>query len=789
MKKLSVLILCLLVMILLSCIKKDFSDPGPSPSEGLPTKTIHVSLQLPSGFPISYADLKVLGVSEATAGTDGSCNVTGFKGYYDFIDIVDNKDNLVACTYGILDSNLVINESSTALGLIFKLSLPWESLTGMTRDVLIQRIKTNSKFSDLTGYVKNVMKADPHNLLNFDIHPLIIETIKSIVDDYIINQSLKSTNGAYIDRCDESPDEILIKNPKMVPFGISGFDLNGDPTWLDSYFLDKQPYAIPSKGLMGLLFSDPSSVKYKTGKGDFVLCFSKPDLMALNQSLISIGLSGFQEYTFAEAGAALFQKQTGVPHPLYQDIIQMDANMKAILANNCEIMILVVGAFPGVGGGASLVLDILYSMQNDPEAAKEIGGKIAEFATFEVLQKDIMYYLKSHPESLKWLAGAILHDRRMTKVVSDRIEHFLPFIPSFLEFMLKMYDWQNSDQYISYKIHKDGSQSECAQSLPPDFPTVTGVPSKVSFGSSVDITAVSHDPEGKNIQYQLWVNPYSVKTSGWLASGTPYTFSFTPSTTGVYNMSVYALDEDRAMSGPTKVSMTVASGQSVFSEGFESYTQGKFESNGIWDIEYTAPSEVLIVNKSEEGSQSAKFMDFDPAGDNTGGLYAYTVATIEGNPGKVEFSLQVENQEDVFGVRAWNVLGDWNTLAYYILIDNGKLEWVRYGYDPADPNDFVPIMDINPGAWYKVKLIIDWSGSTYSIYVNQQLVASNVPFVEGYSGGVTSAPYFQCVAFVETQCRAGLIDAIYMQGAKLISKKSSLAPDVVKSLAKMTSKR
>jgi len=88
-------------------------------------------------------------------------------------------------------------------------------------------------------------------------------------------------------------------------------------------------------------------------------------------------------------------------------------------------------------------------------------------------------------------------------------------------------------------------------------------------------------------------------------------------------------------------------------------------TNETWNVDFQAPSKVVISSLAQEGMKSVKFIDYDPGIGEDGSAYAQINTCFSSNLSKFETSIRVDNIEDAFGIRAWETSDDWNSKNHF----------------------------------------------------------------------------------------------------------------------------
>jgi len=167
----------------------------------------------------------------------------------------------------------------------------------------------------------------------------------------------------------------------------------------------------------------------------------------------------------------------------------------------------------------------------------------------------------------------------------------------------------------------------------------------------------------------------------------------------------------------------------IFFDDFESYEVGTFPSTGGWALIWDGMgSQYQVITNATYHSPSKSFQLWGAYGwssvaerhfDSTArviGFEAYMMA--EGYP-----------QSDVDGVGSvgfWNREKDtWGK--YYVTVEFRSNKYLVVGFiNDAGVLDHKEIQPYVPGTWYKVKVILDRSTSTFSVWINDELKVSGI---------------------------------------------------------------
>jgi len=747
-----------------------------SPSHGEdPISFIQGSLQLPEGVSAEvYDELLVSGATQSAFQSDGSFQVGIFRDMALPMVFVETRDGrIVTAVYVQPDTGkIVINDTTTALFLTFT---ALKLLGFRPNEHTAAELQQRTHFQELVGFIHNVMRNDLFHLFDYDTHPLIMEKSVDVAREYINSMqacspggSENTPNSAYI-VCENN--EIHIKNPKAIPYGISYYDMDLPANRENSYYLLKnykfhffsgQPLWIPENGILDVIFGEPS-VKFSISDGNYLFCLSKMYFQVTEYaSLLDFYLNGSD----------------------YIHVIGVDAAQKGSIGTGLTILNLILGSFIPIGFIKTVIEDVLnsdhiYDLCLD--LMEEIGNTLID----EELHAEgfwgaaVYFFIHKWDKARKILAKfyRIIYKDYSDESIEGLLKQtnkYLKAIDNLLNIVQAVrfsYDLNTADNRVYYKIYKNGYTLQCVQSIPPGPPVVEVMPSRNFYpvGNEIKFRVYSYDPQQERVKYYFlkfyWLD---YESTDYLTSGKMYTFTYTPTGERNYHFQFYAQNEDGAMSPPTHIFIKAINSYDIFAEDFSQYPKGLFNSNSIWTVEYQQPSEVRIVSDFAETPGSAKFVDYDPAIGYQFGYYAYMYTHVDGNPDTVTFYMKVEHPDDDFGVRAWPTMDGLSLPSYYVVIMDGWLHYVNLGIDLNNPQDYVPAYQVQAGQWYRVTLVVDWSNQEYDLYVDDHLIKHGIKFISTNWGfPISSSPYFQAVAFIDGKCRGGYIDDIRMSGGTL----------------------
>gem|GEM_PF-1886280 len=180
----------------------------------------------------------------------------------------------------------------------------------------------------------------------------------------------------------------------------------------------------------------------------------------------------------------------------------------------------------------------------------------------------------------------------------------------------------------------------------------------------------------------------------------------------------------------------------IFSDDFEGYEVGTFPSSGGWTLVWDgAGSRYQVVTSSHYHSPSKSFQLLGAYGWSSVaekrfstaarmiGFEAYMMAeSYPQNP--------VSTHAGVGSVGFWNRdEATWGK--YYVTVAfraDGYL--VVHFINDAGAEEDIELQPYTPGMWYKVRVVLDRSANTFSVWINDELKASNVKITETNINGL-----------------------------------------------------
>jgi hypothetical protein len=782
----------------LSCRREEFAF------NKIEENTFSGNLIIPDGSPIDLLSANIISISDMTEiNNDGSFKIPAPENYYSYFYAEDASGNTIGMAYQDPDKGIIISDTSTAISLIFIFPVDWGRFGLNHPSQLIGEIKKSPQFPVLVSYIKNLMINNPSELMDYEKHPAILNTaaelILNIVNDHGgINKSdsrttlniIKNQNignnikgwGPNISDIAGNP-KIEISNPTGTPYGICSYNLNKDPKNSDSYGLWKTPFYVDSWGLDWWILYKEGKAEYNLGDGSWILMLSRIDPWFFT------GIGNIN--TLRDVITSSSDLQSGN----YIEVIRANAHAKALFGTILDVLARTLGIVSAVDPTeATGFIEIV--LEHGPEAADLIadltlGGSEPIGRTKEEILKWTLKIIDLNQDKiLKWSKelGVKIAGKSLQKSI-ENITVVLDCISAtedIVQLMSLLKDSFIADQDIVYTITQLNGNAIIKESRPPTEPVITGT-MRCDIDHTYSYQLLSTDPEQERIKYFIHYGDGTSDESPMVSSGTIFTFQHKWNK-GTYEIFAYAVDENGASSVMTNPFYVIAAPTDDFMETFENYQFGDLFDNDIWSVRYEEPSKILITNVAYNSNRAAKFVDYDPSIGDLEAKYADLNTNLDNNIQSLETNFKFDNNLDVFGFRAWDVFGDFTSIAYYVVVDAGMLKWVKSAYELSDETDFIPIKSVSAGQWYNLKLIINWNNATYDIYLDNILVKSGADFVaKARSNVISQAPDLQIVAFTDANCRSFYLDNLYIKGAQasnpeFITIKSSFDKSEVNSL-------
>jgi hypothetical protein len=782
--KFSYSILILLGIVVFSSCREEFEYEDEIIS--IQTSTYDGNLSFPEELPISIETINIVSVSDITIpGHEGSFKIQAPENFYSYFYAEDANGNTIGMSYQDPSKGIFINDTSTAIALIMIFPIEWGQF-GLDPSTLKTVIMQSPIFPVLVSYVHNLMINQPSELMDYEKHPSILNTaaelILGIVEDYggarksselpnlkVISgqksEQVVTGRGPSIKDIEGDP-KIEISNPTGTPYGIAAFNSNKDSRNADSYGLMKIPFYVDSWSLNWWIIVKTSKTEFTLGDGSWVLMLSRIDPWYLLAS--ASPLTGFLVLN------DIIIKDDALQEGNYLEVLRANARSKAFFGTMINVLARVLG-IASVIDPTEATGFVEVALKYAPKAVDliadiSLGGSSPVDRSAEQMIKWILRIIYDNMDKIvEWSSkyGVDISSKYIQKGI-ENVTVVLDCVGAagdIVQLIALAVDSFVAEQDIVYTIKQSDGNATITESRPPEKPTIIGE-TNCTINESYSYQLTSIDPEGDAIKYYIHYGDGTSDESPQVQSGTTYTFQHSWNT-GTFSIYVYAVDINGAtstMTTPLKVTATPAGD---FIETFESYSYGDLLDDDVWQIRNDEPSKILISKVAYEGIKAARFFDYDPSIGEEEAKYASLYTHLDKNLTSIETFFRFDYELDAFGIRAWESLGVFSSLAYYVIVHDGKLKWVKKGLDIENGDDFIAIQSVDPGKWYKLRLIVNWDLRTYDIYLDNTLIKSGADFIATSSGStITNAPYLQLVAFTDASCRSFYIDNLYVKGAQ-----------------------
>jgi PKD repeat protein len=167
----------------------------------------------------------------------------------------------------------------------------------------------------------------------------------------------------------------------------------------------------------------------------------------------------------------------------------------------------------------------------------------------------------------------------------------------------------------------------------------------------------------------------------------------------------------------------------IFKDNFEAYATGTFPSAGGWILVWNGKgNQYQIVTDARYHSPTKSFQLW-----GTYGWSAHAERRFSTNAKVIGFEAYVmvesyHSQEISATVGFWNrEKATWGK--YYATVEFTSDRYIRASSFTGEARNLQPY---TPGTWYKIKLVLDRSTNTFSVWINDELKASNLKTAESY---------------------------------------------------------
>jgi hypothetical protein len=173
----------------------------------------------------------------------------------------------------------------------------------------------------------------------------------------------------------------------------------------------------------------------------------------------------------------------------------------------------------------------------------------------------------------------------------------------------------------------------------------------------------------------------------------------------------------------------------IFFDDFESYRAGTFPWAGGWDLVwYGVGPQYQVVTGDRYHSPTRSLQLIGKYGWSSVAERRFTAAArVIG----FEAFIRVEGQP-LFNVKGLGSIGFWNREKamwgkYYVdvaFMSDGYL--AVHFIDEAGNEELKELQPYTPGRWYKVRVVLDRSANTFSVWIDDELKASNLKTANTY---------------------------------------------------------
>lgn len=205
----------------------------------------------------------------------------------------------------------------------------------------------------------------------------------------------------------------------------------------------------------------------------------------------------------------------------------------------------------------------------------------------------------------------------------------------------------------------------------------------------------------------------------------------------------------------------------LFEDNFETYKVGTFPSSGGWELWADGAGvayQFIVDSVSSSQTKSLQLIGFS-------GWAAYAAKPFTSKSARIGFIVSVRVEEIRGGTR-----------------DNARIAFCNHGPFVNILREYAPIFFNDDGSvtsggqflqsyaadtWYKIKVVIDRTTETYSVWIDDKLLGENLR-VTTTSGDIATYPSNQIEAFSVSQCYNGV--KIYFDDVAIFEEATLLVP-------------
>ena len=330
--------------------------------------------------------------------------------FYAPIYVTDEDDNLVGISFGDYSetSNLSIDLKTTAVAISLLANPVGWAFIDHTIDEVTALIENDTEMDTLIETLDTIIKGDIPDLIH-ESNQIVWELGAQIAKRSI--GTLPDNPRAPVVTTSENDNQVSIRNPTYVPYGISSFGI-GNSDHSSYMFFNKRPYWINGRGLLSAygdyeILGNPEET-YVLNTGEYITCLSKvsspqaindmlshhpgiglyfhlQSLFALSEDLYTL-LSGYRSINFSDTIDYLEDNDVA---PI--DVIRVDAELKGYFAYRLYTLIKAINFWPGYGDVGGFALEAISEYANSPS-----------------FKDDVIVPIIHQPVSGKWLIEFIV---------------------------------------------------------------------------------------------------------------------------------------------------------------------------------------------------------------------------------------------------------------------------------------------------------------------------------------------------------------------------------------------
>jgi uncharacterized protein (TIGR02145 family) len=544
MKRLTLIILILVIIPLLPEGCKKTTQEEIPPSTIIPTQTVSGTLTLPESSTIELNQIKVY---SPTSSTNISCN-----GTFQLASIENDKPQIILATnnnnkpillgYVLsgLKNSAQINVTTTAKALVM-LNPAFIYTNNEQRLAILNSLDNNTDFKKLVQDITTLVQLNADDVLDHSVHPTIYREAAEIAKEFLQgsksdifkNESLIQTQeNPWVE--DASGPNIIFKNPKTIYYSAE-IKYSENLTRKGLLALDAKSSLVsiqftwPPK-----IFTQPTETKYSLGDGSFNVTITK----GVDFSVVPI--------------TKLFDLNT--------------ANGQATFYNTAKAFLLtmdlIIGYYPTIPV-TSLHLDLAQSSYYIEQMAFDFADNdyISIFKDFLDLMlantNQICYWIWQDASKE---AGRIFASKLLEIMGGiDAILAGIDFVNKDLPFL---YDMVEADRCVTLQLMQVNGILTTNSTNHSPIINITEPSNGSSFTApaTINITANASDPDGTISKVEF----YNGSTKIGEKTSEPYSFIWNNVVAGTYSLTTVATDNLDSKTTSSPISISVTGEQPVF---------------------------------------------------------------------------------------------------------------------------------------------------------------------------------------------------------------------------------